>query len=86
LAGIAAIYNFGENKNSQQVLSYLITGMRMLQHRGKAYWKIMIGNNVIENKGSIPPDDILATTIKKQKITVSVHWDIFPKDLLIFQV
>lgn len=69
MAGIAAIYNFGENKNSQQVLSYLITGMRMLQHRGKAYWKIMIGNKVIENKGSIPPDDMLATTIKKQKLT-----------------
>lgn len=69
MAGIVAVYNFGEKKYSQNVLYYLISAMRMLQHRGKAYWKIMIGNKVLENEGYIPSDDILANTIKKQKLS-----------------
>jgi len=48
---------------------YLIRGMRMLQHRGKAYWKLMIGDNVIENQGSIPSDDVLLASIKKKKLS-----------------
>jgi amidophosphoribosyltransferase len=42
--------------------------MRMVQHRGKAYWKMMIGERVLESKGSIPSNDVLARLIKKKKI------------------
>jgi amidophosphoribosyltransferase len=69
LAGIVAIYNYGHEKSSETVIFYLINAMRMLQHRGKAYWKIMMGNKVIENEGSIPSDDILSTCIKKKKLS-----------------
>ena len=42
MAGIVAIYNHGSEPN-KAVNYYLAHAMRMLQHRGKAYWKIMVG-------------------------------------------
>jgi amidophosphoribosyltransferase len=69
LAGLIAVYNYNGNKSSDTTIFYLIRGMRMLQHRGKAYWKLMIGDNVIENQGSIPSDDVLLASIKKKKLS-----------------
>jgi amidophosphoribosyltransferase len=73
LAGLIAVYNYNENKSSDTTIFYLIRGMRMLQHRGKAYWKLMIGDNVIENQGSIPSDDVLFASIKRKSYLDSVQ-------------
>ena len=42
--------------------------MRMLQHRGKAYWKIAIGNGVAEREGSLPSDDIILKIAQNEKL------------------
>jgi len=48
LAGIVAIYNFDtKRESSDEVLYYLVSAMRMVQHRGKAYWKMMVGERVL---------------------------------------
>ena len=64
-----AIYDFDTKGNSSgEILFYLVSSMRMVQHRGKAYWKMMIGERVLENKGSIPSNEVLARVIKKKKL------------------
>jgi amidophosphoribosyltransferase len=69
LAGIVAIYNFDiKRKSSNDLIFYLVSAMRMLQHRGKAYWKMMIGEKVLENEGSLPPNHILLRLIKKENL------------------
>ena len=42
--------------------------MRMLQHRGKAYWKMAIGNAVVEREGSLPSDENILKIAKKEKL------------------
>src|SRR5918995_1845136 len=42
--------------------------MRMVQHRGKAYWKMMVGERVLESEGSIPSNEVLSRLIKKKKL------------------
>ena len=69
MAGLIAVYNYNENKSSDTTIFYLIRGMKMLQHRGKAYWKLIMGDDVIENQGSIPTDDVLLAFIKKKKLS-----------------
>jgi amidophosphoribosyltransferase len=72
LAGIVGIYNFDiKNESSDVIFFYLISAMRMLQHRGKAYWKIMVGEKVLEKKGSLPSNYILSRMIKKKKLSSS---------------
>jgi amidophosphoribosyltransferase len=69
LAGIVAIYNFDiKRKSSNDLIFYLVSAMRMLQHRGKAYWKMMIGEKVLENEGSLPPNHTLLRLIKKENL------------------
>jgi amidophosphoribosyltransferase len=69
LAGIVAIYNFDfKKKTSNDLIFYLVSAMRMLQHRGKAYWKMMIGEKVLENEGSLPPNHTLLRLIKKENL------------------
>ncbi|MGD1835732.1 MAG: hypothetical protein ACPKQO_08415 [Nitrososphaeraceae archaeon] len=46
--------------------------MRMLQHRGKAYWKILSGKISIEYDGSIPNDKLLISLFKRKKITNNI--------------
>jgi len=69
LAGIVAIYNFDtKRESSDEVLYYLVSAMRMVQHRGKAYWKMMVGERVLENEGSIPSNEVLSKLIKKKRL------------------
>jgi len=42
--------------------------MRMLQHRGKAYWKMMIGNAATGAEGSLPADDAILRIAQKEKL------------------
>ena len=67
LAGIVAVLNLGAD-SSKNAIYYLAHSMRMLQHRGKAYWKIAIGNGVAEKEGSLPSDDIILKIAKSEKL------------------
>ncbi len=66
MAGIVALYNHGES--SKHAIYYLAHAMRMLQHRGKAYWKIMIGSNSAGDEGYLPSDDTILRTASKEKL------------------
>lgn len=69
MAGIVAIYDFDtKRESSDEVLFYLVSAMRMVQHRGKAYWKMMVGERVLESEGSIPSNEVLSILIKKKKL------------------
>lgn len=69
MAGIIAIYDFDtKRESSDDVLFYLVSAMRMVQHRGKAYWKMMVGERVLESEGSIPSNEVLSILIKKKKL------------------
>ncbi|HEX6645920.1 MAG TPA: hypothetical protein VF047_01940 [Nitrososphaeraceae archaeon] len=69
MAGIIAIYDFDtKRESSDEVLFYLVSAMRMVQHRGKAYWKMMVGERVLESEGSIPSNEVLSILIKKKKL------------------
>lgn len=64
-----AIYDFDtKRESSDEVLFYLVSAMRMVQHRGKAYWKMMVGERVLESEGSIPSNEVLLRLIKKKKL------------------
>lgn len=64
-----AIYDFDtKRESSDEILFYLVSAMRMVQHRGKAYWKMMVGERVLESEGSIPSNEVLSRLIKKKKL------------------
>lgn len=42
--------------------------MRMLQHRGKAYWKIVVAKKAISGEGSLPSDDKISLLARKEKL------------------
>ena len=54
MAGIFAIANYTANRET--LISYFINSLQMLQHRGKAYWKIIIDNLVSSGIGPFPGD------------------------------
>jgi amidophosphoribosyltransferase len=67
LAGIVAIHSqIGSPKNN--VIYYLAHSMRMLQHRGKAYWKMMVGGGSAGAEGWLPADDALLRLAQKEKL------------------
>ena len=87
MAGIVAIYDFDtKRESSDDVLFYLVCAMRMVQHRGKAYWKMMVGERVLESEGSIPSNEVLSILIKKRNYLVSMLLVIFPNVLHYFPV
>jgi amidophosphoribosyltransferase len=67
LAGIVAVYSLGAD-TSKNVIYYLAHSMRMLQHRGKAYWRMVIGNVAAEREGSLPSDDTILKIVQKEKL------------------
>jgi amidophosphoribosyltransferase len=42
--------------------------MRMLQHRGKAYWKMVVANKAISGEGSLPSDENISVLARKNKL------------------
>lgn len=42
--------------------------MRMLQHRGKAYWKMAVAKKAISGEGSLPSDDSISILAQKDKL------------------
>ena len=67
MAGIVAIYNLGEEKDSS-VIYYLAHSMLMLQHRGKAYWQMAVGNGMAGREGSFPSDENLLKIVQQEKL------------------
>lgn len=68
MAGIVAIYYHGSESN-KTVTYYLAHAMRMLQHRGKAYWKMMVGNGYTGAEGSLPADDAILKMVHREKLS-----------------
>jgi amidophosphoribosyltransferase len=66
MAGIVAIY--GQSLNSKNIIYYLAHSMRMLQHRGKAYWKMIVGEAAAGAEGSLPADETILRIAQKEKL------------------
>jgi amidophosphoribosyltransferase len=67
MAGIVAIFNHG-SEPKQAVVYYLAHAMRMLQHRGKAYWKMMVAGASAGAEGSLPSDEAILKAANKEKL------------------
>lgn len=59
-------------KSNRKVVYVLAHSMRMLQHRGKAYWKISANDKFIDGQGSLPSDDILLKSVELEKLSGNV--------------
>lgn len=68
MAGIVAIYNHGAGTKNNNVIYYLAHSMRMLQHRGKAYWKMMVGDAASGAEGWLPSDESILRMAHKEKL------------------
>jgi amidophosphoribosyltransferase len=66
LAGIVAIYS--HSAAGKNVIYYLAHSMRMLQHRGKAYWKMMVGGAAAGTEGMLPADEAILRVAQKEKL------------------
>jgi amidophosphoribosyltransferase len=67
LAGIVAIYSHTAGPKNN-VIYYLTHSMRMLQHRGKAYWKMIVGNGAAGAEGWLPSDEAVLKVAQKEKL------------------
>ncbi len=67
MAGIVAI-NTTNVTVSHNIVYLLSHCMRMLQHRGKAYWKMVVAKNAISGEGSLPSDDKISLLARKEKL------------------
>lgn len=68
MAGIVAVFD-AETNRTKNVAYLLAHCMRMLQHRGKAYWKIMVGKNVAEGDGPLPYEQRIFKIVSEHKLT-----------------
>lgn len=66
MAGIVAIYS--HSAAGKNVIYYLVHSMRMLQHRGKAYWKMMVGGAAAGTEGMLPADEAILRVAQKEKL------------------
>jgi amidophosphoribosyltransferase len=67
MAGIVAICGQSSN-SSNNTIYYLAHSMRMLQHRGKAYWKMMVGKAEASAEGSLPTDEAILRIAQNEKL------------------
>lgn len=67
MAGIIAACNIGDNNDKEKTFYKVFRGMQLLQHRGKAFWKINSGNFQLYGYGSLPIFSQIHETIKKNK-------------------
>ncbi|HEY6536714.1 MAG TPA: hypothetical protein VIY08_13080 [Candidatus Nitrosocosmicus sp.] len=66
MAGIIAISNIYENNEKTKLIYDIFRNMQLLQHRGKAFWKINSGKFYIDGYGALPTFNSLQDEIKKQ--------------------
>jgi amidophosphoribosyltransferase len=67
VAGIVAIYDLVPQTDKNMVY-YLSNSMRMLQHRGKAYWKMIVGKGVAGREGSLLSDENILKMAHEEKL------------------
>ena len=67
LAGIVAVSDAVPSR-AKNVVYILAHCMRMLQHRGKAYWKIMVDKNVAEGDGPLPYEEKIFRIVSEHKL------------------
>jgi len=67
VAGIVAICNHNENYDKEKLIYNIFRGMQLLQHRGKAFWRIHAGKFKAEGDGSLPSYDLIYEQLQKQK-------------------
>ena len=65
MAGILAICNYSSEK--ARTSSYLIQAMRLLQHRGKAYWRIAVNNLAFDGNGLLPSIDSIFRKLRDKR-------------------
>jgi amidophosphoribosyltransferase len=68
LAGIVAIYSYGSDSKNNNIIYYLAHSTRRLQHRGKAYWKMIVGEGAAGAEGSLPADETILRIAQKEKL------------------
>lgn len=67
MAGIVAIST--ANLTGSNLVYLLSHCMRMLQHRGKAYWKMVVARKTLSGEGSLPPDDNISLLARIEKMS-----------------
>ena len=67
VAGIVAICHMNEKYEKEKLIYNVFRGMQLLQHRGKAFWKVNSGHFKIEGDGSLPSYDLIYELLQKQK-------------------
>jgi amidophosphoribosyltransferase len=67
VAGIIAICYIGEDYEKEKLIYNIFRGMQLLQHRGKAFWKINSGKFDIEGYGALPSFNPIGEKIQQQK-------------------
>ncbi|HEY0579409.1 MAG TPA: hypothetical protein VGC75_01765 [Candidatus Nitrosocosmicus sp.] len=71
MAGIIAICNIDEDYEKEKLIYNIFRGMQLLQHRGKAFWKINSGKFDIEGYGALPSFNPIDEKIQQQKKNIS---------------
>jgi amidophosphoribosyltransferase len=66
MGGIVAVCVLDENVNNEKIIYQVFRGMQLLQHRGKAVWKISSGKFEVSGYGSLPTFDTIHEKIVKQ--------------------
>jgi amidophosphoribosyltransferase len=66
VGGIVAVCVLDENVNNEKIIYQVFRGMQLLQHRGKAVWKISSGKFEVSGYGSLPTFDTIHEKIVKQ--------------------
>jgi amidophosphoribosyltransferase len=69
LAGIIALNSLDSTIDNDSIIGLLAHSMRLLQHRGKAYWKMIIGDNTSADEGSLPTYDTIMRIAHKEKLS-----------------
>ena len=68
MAGIIALNSLDSTIDNDSIIGLLAHSMRLLQHRGKAYWKMILGHNTCSMEGSLPTDDAIMRVARKEKL------------------
>ena len=88
LAGLILLYRHCETLKKlkdHRTIFYLLQAMRLLQHRGKAYWKLIFDESSIHGIGSLPDDKQIFDIIKKRDISVNMGLGYLSKRPPIYQ-
>lgn len=67
MGGIIAVCVLDENSGNERLIYQAFRGMQLLQHRGKAFWKINSEKFEINGYGSLPTFNVIQDKILKQQ-------------------